>query len=252
MSVPTHSHPIFIITSSRIRLLKAMFGRKTPQHEDAVPAWPEAGVEAHDGHTLDASKMDSDTGVKRGLKNRHLSMMALAGIIGPGLLVGSGGALSNGGPASLIIGFGVIGIIAFSIMQSLGEMTTLYPGGGAFISLADRMVDKAFAVAVGWNYFIIWAAVLANEYNVISSILVFWSDKVPLWGYFLILWTVFLGFQLLGVEAFRRGRVLAGTDQTTWSRCLLHLRNHLRFGRLDRTAGCLGLPVLAQPRIIQW
>jgi amino acid transporter len=42
--------------------------------------------------------------------------MALAGIIGPGLLVGSGGALTNGGPASLIIGFGIIGIIAFSIM----------------------------------------------------------------------------------------------------------------------------------------
>lgn len=56
-----------------------------------------------------ASLHDPDSGVKRGLKNRHLSMMALAGIIGPGLLVGAGGALSNGGPASLIIGFGVIG-----------------------------------------------------------------------------------------------------------------------------------------------
>lgn len=87
--------------------------------------------------------IDPTSGVKRGLKNRHLSMMALAGIIGPGLLVGAGGALESGGPASLLIGFGVIGIIAFSIMQSLGEMTTLYPGGGAFISLADRMVERA-------------------------------------------------------------------------------------------------------------
>ena len=43
---------------------------------------------------------------------------------------------------------------------------------------------------------------LANEYNVISSIFVFWSDRVPLWGYFLIFWFAFLGFQLLGVEAF--------------------------------------------------
>jgi amino acid transporter len=92
-------------------------------------------------------------------------MMALAGIIGPGLLVGSGGALSSGGPASLIIGFGVVGILAFSIMQSLGKLTTLYPSGGAFIHLADRFVDKAFGAAVGWNYFIIWFAVLANEYK---------------------------------------------------------------------------------------
>ena len=73
----------------------------------------------------------------------------------------------------LLIGFGIIGIIAFSIMQSLGELSTLYPSGGAFTKLADRMVDKAFGVAVGWNYFIIWIAVLANEYNTLSAISVF-------------------------------------------------------------------------------
>jgi amino acid transporter len=87
-----------------------------------------------------------------------------------------------------LIGFGVIGIIAFGIMRSLGELTTLYPSGGAFTSLADRFVDKAFGVAVGWNYFIIWFAVLANEYNTISSIFTLWSDNVPIWGYFLIFW----------------------------------------------------------------
>lgn len=148
------------------------------------PAAEETGAD-------DFRVIDPHSGVKRGLKTRHLSMMALAGIIGPGLLVGAGGALSSGGPASLLIGFGVIGLIAFSIMQSLGELTTLYPSGGAFTALADRFVDKAFGVAVGWNYFIIWFAVLANEYNTICSILVFWSDKVPLWGYFLILWVSF-------------------------------------------------------------
>ena len=137
---------------------------------------------------LDVQSIDPDSGVKRALKTRHLSMISLAGIIGPGLLVGSGGALASGGPASLLIGFGVIGIVAFSIMQSLGELTTLYPTSGAFVSLADRFVDKAFGVAVGWNYFIIWVAVLANEYNTVSSILVFWTDKIPLWGFFLILW----------------------------------------------------------------
>jgi amino acid transporter len=149
----------------------------------------------------DFQRMDP-SGVKRGLKTRHLSMMALAGIIGPGILVGTGGALGEGGPASLLIGFGVIGIIAFSITQSLGEMTTLYPTGGAFVTLSDRFVDKAFGVAVGWQYWLVWACVLANEYNVISSILVFWSPKVPLYGYFLICWFAFLGFQMLGVESF--------------------------------------------------
>lgn len=150
--------------------------------------YPDPPIEAADEDTGDFRAIDPDSGVKRGLKTRHLSMMALAGIIGPGLLVGSGGALSGGGPASLLIGFGVIGIIAFSIMQSLGELTTLYPSGGAFSKLANRFVDKAFGVAVGWNYYIIWFAVLSNEYNTISSIFEFWSSKVPVWGYFLIFW----------------------------------------------------------------
>ncbi|RSL77790.1 hypothetical protein BHE90_008470 [Fusarium euwallaceae] len=187
-----------------------MFTRKEDEDVAAVDGPSDYGdnygdnydYNQHGGEPTDDSSVDPDSGVKRGLKNRHLSMMALAGIIGPGLLVGAGGALNKGGPASLIIGFGVIGIIAFSIMQSLGEVTTLYPGGGSFISLAERMVDKSFSVAVGWNYFIIWAAVLANEYNVICSILTYWAPVIPLWGYFLIFWTVFLGFQLLGIEAF--------------------------------------------------
>ncbi|KAL1311874.1 hypothetical protein AAFC00_001946 [Neodothiora populina] len=180
------------------------FIRKEPRSEVITSKDANTPQDQSSGHLVqsDAGLMDPNSGVKRALKTRHLSMMALAGIIGPGLLVGSGGALASGGPASLLIGFGVIGIIAFSIMQSLGEITTLYPSGGAFTGLADRFVDKAFGVAVGWNYFIIWVAVLANEYNTVSSIFVFWSDKVPLWGYFLIFWFFFLGFQLLGVEAF--------------------------------------------------
>ena len=88
---------------------------------------------SHDFFDGSAQAIDPHSGVKRGLATRHLSMMALAGIIGPGLLVGSGGALASGGPAALLIGFGVVGLIAFSIMQSLGELTTLYPSGGAFI-----------------------------------------------------------------------------------------------------------------------
>ncbi|GAB7359157.1 hypothetical protein MBLNU230_g5224t1 [Neophaeotheca triangularis] len=187
-----------------------MFGREKNRVGSIQEAgdWPDASSGDRGADIIPAGGvdengvMDLDSGVKRGLKNRHLSMMALAGIIGPGLLIGAGGALANGGPASLLIGFGVIGIIAFFIMQSLGEMTTLFPGGGSFISMAERFVDKGFSVAVGWNYFIIWAAVLANEYNVISSIMVFWSDKIPLWGYFLIFWFTFQAFQMLGVSVF--------------------------------------------------
>lgn len=139
--------------------------------------------------------------LKRKLKNRHVSLLALAGIIGPGILIGASLALGNG-PASLIIGFGVIGLVAFAMMQSLGELSTLYPIGGAFSTLGNKFVDRAFGGTVGWYYVIVWVAVLANEYNTTASILQFWGPEVPLYGYILIFWVAFLAFQFLGVASF--------------------------------------------------
>lgn len=97
-----------------------MFGRRRSVDKAAGEPHPADGASAETYGAVDdapafevsdGSTMDPDSGVKRGLKNRHLSMMALAGIIGPGLLVGAGGALNNGGPASLLIGFGLIGTL---------------------------------------------------------------------------------------------------------------------------------------------
>ncbi|RLV96237.1 General amino acid permease AGP3 [Spathaspora sp. JA1] len=147
------------------------------------------------------SVVDHHTHLKRALKDRHISLIALAGIIGPGILIGASLALANG-PASLIIGFGIVGIIAFAMMQSLGELATIYPTGGTFSTLGNKFVDHAFGCAVGWNYVIIWIAVLANEYNTVAAIMQFWGPQVPLYGYILIFWAAFLAFQFLGVQAF--------------------------------------------------
>lgn len=166
--------------------------------EDKIVSYPELELStSSDG----LERFDSETNLKRGLKDRHISLIALAGIIGPGILVGASFALSNG-PGSLIIGFGIIGIIAFIMMQSLGELATLYPTGGTFSTLGNKFVDPAWGAAVGWNYVIIWIAVLSNEYNTVAGILQFWGPEVPLYGYILIFWFAFLCFQLLGVRAF--------------------------------------------------
>ncbi|ODQ78335.1 hypothetical protein BABINDRAFT_65824 [Babjeviella inositovora NRRL Y-12698] len=162
----------------------------------------EALDSTHAASIVQQSAFDPDNGLKRGLKNRHVSLIALAGIIGPGILIGAGGALHSGGPASLIIGFGVVGILAFSVMQSLGELSTMYPSGGAFSTLCNKFVDPAFGAAVGWNYVIVWIAVLSNEYNSVSSIMQYWGPQVPLYGYILMFWALFMAFQFLGVEAF--------------------------------------------------
>ncbi|EJS43933.1 agp3p [Saccharomyces arboricola H-6] len=150
----------------------------------------------------DASKFDPNTGVKRALKNRHISLLALGGIIGPGCLVGAGNALNKGGPLALLLGFTIIGVIAFAVMESIGEMITLYPSGGGFTTLARRFHSDALSAVCGYAYIVVFFAVLANEYNTLSSILQFWGPQIPLYGYILIFWFAFEVFQLVGVSLF--------------------------------------------------
>ncbi|CDH09154.1 probable General amino acid permease AGP3 [Zygosaccharomyces bailii ISA1307] len=149
-------------------------------------------------------KLDYDphTGVKRALKDRHISLLALGGIIGPGCLIGAGNALNKGGPLALLLGFTIIGVIAFTIMESIGEMITLYPSGGGFTTLARRFHSDSLSAVCGYSYVVVFFAVMANEYNTLSSIFQFWGPQVPLYGYILMFWGAFQLFQLAGVGAF--------------------------------------------------
>ncbi|KAJ5198609.1 uncharacterized protein N7498_007726 [Penicillium cinerascens] len=140
--------------------------------------------------------------LKRQLKSRHLQMIAVGGIIGPGLLVSSGNAFHEGGPAGSLISFSLVGIIVFFVMQSLGEMATLIPISGSFIEYAERFVDDALAFGLGWAYWWLWVTVLANEYNSVSLVIGYWTEAVPQWGWILIFWFLFLGLSNLGILAY--------------------------------------------------
>lgn len=87
------------------------------------------------------------------------------GIIGPGLLVGSGNALSEGGPAGVLISFALVGIIVFFVMQSLGEMATIIPVSGSFTEYAGRFIDDSLAFALGWAYWYLFVTVSPRPYS---------------------------------------------------------------------------------------
>lgn len=65
------------------------------------------------------------------------------GSIGAGFFVGSGGALLLGGPASLLLGFGITGLMVLGTVQALGELTVMYPVNGAFHIYTTRLIDPA-------------------------------------------------------------------------------------------------------------
>src|ERR1700751_4151775 len=68
--------------------------------------------------------------LQRRLQSRHLQMIAIGGTIGTGLFIGSGSALSSGGPAGIMIDFGIIGVMLFCVIHALGELAVLFPISG--------------------------------------------------------------------------------------------------------------------------
>lgn len=78
-------------------------------------------------------------------------MIAIGGSIGAGLFVGSGSALRRGGPAALLLDFGIIGAMIFNVVYALGELAVLYPVSGGFYTYSARFISPSWGFAMGWN-----------------------------------------------------------------------------------------------------
>ncbi|GAA5892923.1 hypothetical protein JCM6882_006895 [Rhodosporidiobolus microsporus] len=146
---------------------------------------------------------DSPEGtVHRGLKARHLQMIALGGCIGTGLFVGAGSALATGGPLGLWLGYSIMGLLVGSMMIALGELTTLYPVSGAFVHYTSRFVDPAVGFALGWNYWYSYAITLPTEITAAALVIQFWRDDINVAVWITVFYVVICGFNFLGVRAY--------------------------------------------------
>lgn len=131
--------------------------------------------------------------VKRELKPRHVSMIALGGTIGTGLFIGTGSALSDAGPVGALIAYIFMASIVYSLAQSIGEMATFIPITGSFTVFCTRFVSPALGASIGWLYWFSWAITFAIELSVVGQVIQFWTDAVPLaaWiGIFFVILTV--------------------------------------------------------------
>lgn len=122
---------------------------------------------------------NKETHLKRSLKARHMNMIALGGAIGTGLFVAGGEVVSTAGPGGALVAYGLIGVMVYFLMTSLGEMATYLPISGSFGTYATRYVDPAFGFALGWNYWFNWAITLAAEIVAGALIMKYWFPDVP-------------------------------------------------------------------------
>ncbi|CAE6378040.1 unnamed protein product [Rhizoctonia solani] len=114
--------------------------------------------------------------LQRQLKNRHIAMISIGGVIGTGLFLGTAGALRTGGPIGLLLGYIIVGSICYSVMISLGEMIAYLPIPGGHIKLAERFVDPALSFTMGWNYWYNWTIILPAELAAAAVLINYWMD----------------------------------------------------------------------------
>ncbi len=117
----------------------------------------------------------------RGLKNRHIQLIALGGAIGTGLFLGSAGVLKMAGPA-MILGYAIGGMIAFLIMRQLGEMIVEEPVAGSFSHFAHRYWGGFAGFLSGWNYWVLYVLVGMSELTAVGKYIHYWWPDVPTWA----------------------------------------------------------------------
>lgn len=153
------------------------------------------------------SKKNESNGpqLKRTLKPRHLSMIAMGGAIGTGIFLAMGDSIHQAGVGGAFAAYGIIGVMVYFICTSLGEMATYLPESGSFGSYATKFIDPAMGFALGWNYWYSWAVTIAAELVAGSLVMKFWFPHVPaiVWSVFFLAIIVILN--LLSAKAYGEG-----------------------------------------------
>ncbi|KAK9424995.1 putative Amino acid permease/ SLC12A domain-containing protein [Seiridium unicorne] len=117
----------------------------------------------------------SDHAMKRGLRPRHLQMIAIGGVIGTGLFLGTAGNLQNGGPAGLFISYCIMASLLFAVMVALGEMIAEFPMAGGQFALAGRFVSPELGFAMGWLFWYNFIVVLPAEISAAAVLVSYWT-----------------------------------------------------------------------------
>ncbi|MDJ1640763.1 amino acid permease [Streptomyces pakalii] len=139
--------------------------------------------------------------LSHGLKQRHLTMLGLGGVIGAGLFVGSGAGIAVAGPA-IVVSYLIAGALAMLVMRMLGEMSAAMPASGSFSVHAERALGRWAGFSVGWLYWFLLVVVLAVEATAAAQIAHGWVPGVEPWAWVLLFMVVFTVANLTAVKNF--------------------------------------------------
>src|ERR687890_2408738 len=141
-----------------------------------------------------------DGDLQKGLRQRHLTMIAIGGVIGAGLFVGSGAIIQEVGPAAFLT-YALTGVLIVMVMRMLGEMAVANPSTGSFADYAREALGGWAGFSVAWLYWYFWVIVIGFEAVAGAKVLQYWIDA-PLWLMSLLLMTLMTATNLFSVSSF--------------------------------------------------
>jgi GABA permease len=140
-------------------------------------------------------------GLRRTLQARHMRMIALGGVIGAGLFVGSGVVVKAAGPAA-VLSFALTGALVVLVMRMLGEMAAAHPAIGGFYEYNRLALGELAGFLTGWMYWYFWVIVVALEAVAGAQLLTYWFPNAPQWLFTLALMLTFTLLNLLSVRSW--------------------------------------------------
>ena len=139
--------------------------------------------------------------LSRGLKNRHVQLIAIGGAIGTGLFLGAGKSIHLTGP-SILFAYIITGIICFLIMRALGELLLTNLEYNSFVDFVQDYMGNMAAFITGWTYWFCWVSIAMADLTAVGIYIQFWFPGVPQWMPGLIALVVLLFMNLATVKLF--------------------------------------------------
>ena len=118
--------------------------------------------------------------MERGLKPRHVEMIALGGTIGVGLFMGSANTIQMAGP-SVLLCYAVTGVVMFFIMRIMGEMLYQEPVTGSFATYGHKYISPFVGYITACSYWFLWVVVGLSEITAVGIYVHYWFPLLPQW-----------------------------------------------------------------------
>jgi amino acid transporter, AAT family len=152
---------------------------------------------------MSSSSTNPESGLRHQLSAGQMTMVAVGGSIGTGLLLGSAPAIQLAGPA-VILSFLLAAFISWTVTLAFGELASTHPAAGSFGVYGDLYLNHWAGFISRAGYWMAIAVSIGAEMVAAATYMKLWIPKFPAVGWVLVFSVALLAINLLSVGEYGR------------------------------------------------